>query len=121
MGTIYDAGHPILAGVGSVTAQLYAGTGGLQGGGVAIADWNNGRIFAAETSANGGTVVSLNSWLTSTDAHGSGWLASTDFDIVMANALNYVAGDTSTVPEPTTVAVLGLGLVGLAFGRKKAA
>ncbi len=113
LGTIYDPMHPVLTNVNSFSggSSSYHGTGSLNSGAIRIADWSNGRPLIAEFNKFSGSVVSLNFYAPSSDARSDFWNASTDGDILMANALNYTAGNfnVSVVPVPSSIALFGSG------------
>jgi hypothetical protein len=95
LGTVYVPNHPILTGVtsfngGSSSYQNVVGS--LHPNATAIADWSNGRpLIAANTSSFAGGVAGLNFYPVSSDVRSDLWQASTDGDLLMANALNFVA------------------------------
>ena len=95
LGTIFVPNHPILEGVVSFNGGLssYFNTvAGLNQGAVAIANWSNGwPLIAVNTSSFAGGVAGLNFYPPSSDARGDFWVSSTDGDVLMANALNFVS------------------------------
>ena len=85
--------HPVLnrvytfdGGTGS-----FHSVGGLRPGSVAIAEYSDGSMLAAERSTKSGRVVELNYFPSSGDVIAGLWLSSTDGARMMANSLNYVA------------------------------
>ncbi len=96
LGTIHQPGHPILAGVAGFnggTSSYHATVGALNPGAAAIADWSNGRpLIADNITSFSGCVAGLNFFPPSSDVSSDFWDASTDGDLLMANALLYCSG-----------------------------
>ena len=95
LGTRYFPGHPLFAASpvnsfdgGSFSARCVGTTNYFS---TRLADWSNGDIFAAERYGLNGRVLALNFFPPSSDASPELWLASTDGDNLLANALWYVA------------------------------
>ena len=95
LGTIYVPNHPILVGVNSFnggTSSYHNTVGSLHPSATAIADWSNGRhLIAVNNVSFVGAVAGLNFYPPSSDARGDFWVSSTDGDLLMANALNFVS------------------------------
>jgi hypothetical protein len=100
-------------------SSSYHGTGTLAANSSRIADWSNGDIFAAERNGLTGRVLSLNFYPVSSSARPDFWVAGTDGDKLMANALVYAAGrrgvavlscDFAPWPEDIKAKLLGSGV-----------
>ncbi|MCP4711813.1 MAG: DUF1565 domain-containing protein [Planctomycetes bacterium] len=93
LGTIHSPLHPALKDVASFDggSSSYHGTGGVNAEGTLIAEWSNGKPLIAEMQKFVGRVLSVNFFPPSSDARSDFWDATTDGDILMANALNYVS------------------------------
>ncbi len=111
LGTRHLPAHPVLSGVTSFSGGTasYHNTGTLAAGATAVADWTNGAPLVAEMGNFPGRIIGLNFYPPSSDARADFWTASTDGDLLLANALAYV-------PEPSTLGLLSLGA--LAFMRR---
>jgi hypothetical protein len=86
--------HPILAGVDTFYTEEYrATTNTLQAGAYAIASYSDRWLIAAREGVGASKVrrASLNFFPPSSDANNSSWSSNTDGDIIMANALIWVA------------------------------
>jgi MYXO-CTERM domain-containing protein len=114
LGTIYDASHPILNGVGSFNGgtSSYRNANGPVNGTV-VADWSDGTHLIIDNQNFAGGIVGLNFYPPSSLSRSDFWDINTDGDVMMANALNYVC----RVPAPGAAGLLGLG--GLAALRRR--
>jgi hypothetical protein len=108
LGTIHQPGHPILAGVTNFSggsSSYHNVVGGVSAGTILVADWSNGQpLIAANTSSFTGTTAALNFYPPSSDVRGDFWTSTTDGGVLMANALNFVAGESNGTPTPTATA-----------------
>ena len=119
IGDIFDAASPLLNGVTSFnggTSSFYS-TGSVINGGVVVADWSNGAPLIVTTAVDGHQTVDLNFYPVSSNARSDFWVSGTDGGIIMANALLYSGG--LPVPEPTTLALAGLGGVAFLLRKRK--
>jgi hypothetical protein len=114
LGTRHVPGHHLFT--GSPVASFdggqssYHSIGTLAANSTRLADWTNGDIFAAERNGLAGRVLSLNFYPPSSDARSDFWLATTDGDNLLANALAYVGHfDCSTTGTYCTAKVNSLG------------
>lgn len=101
MGKVRMPEHPIMKGVRSFHGgdQSSHGDGPTHPKAQTIADWSNGRPLVAELGIHKGTVVALNLYPPSSDVASGSWQPSTNGNLLMANALFYVA----TVPGNSLV------------------
>jgi len=133
LGTIYDPSHLILKGVASFDggSQSYRQSSlNIATGATRIADWTDGRALVATKVINGTSRVDLGFFPPSSDARGDFWEATTDGDLLMANALKWVAGGvgwlfanptSGTVPASTTLDIaVTFDATGLDSGNYKA-
>jgi hypothetical protein len=106
LGTIYDASHPILAGVGSFNggSSSYRNGNGTVNGTV-IADWSDGTHLVIANEAFAGRVAGLNMYPPSSLSRSDFWDINSDGDILMANALNWAC----RIPTPGAAGLLGIG------------
>ncbi|HTF90698.1 MAG TPA: hypothetical protein VK843_19925 [Planctomycetota bacterium] len=93
LGTRHVPNHPLFQFSPVVSfdggSSSYHGAGGLAANSTRLADWSDGSLFAAERNGLPGRVLSLNFAPASSDYRGDLWVASTDGDNLMANALAY--------------------------------
>jgi hypothetical protein len=101
LGTIYDATHPIMNGVVSFsggTSSYRSDSNTLATGAIKIADWTDGSplvIVKENVGLSNVRRVDLNFFPPSTNSRSDFWDAATDGDLLMKNALLWVAGGTS--------------------------
>lgn len=116
IGTRYVPEHPLLAGVSTFdggSSSYRVPIAHLAPQSVRIADWTDGDpLVAAKELAGMGRRVDLNFYPPSSDLSEDFWLADTDGDVLLANAVTWAA-----VPEPATLSLLALG--GLAVIRRR--
>ena len=107
LGTIYDAGHPVMQGVTTfsnfVSGSGYLATGTVRPGATLLADYGDGTPLAiiAENYGASGTarMVYLNFYTPSSDTgRADFWDASTDGVALMVNSLNWAAGAVGMPP-----------------------
>ncbi len=101
---VLDWSHPIMAGVSSFnggSSSFQNSSISVVSGANAVADWSNGQPLVAEWSPSwtAGTVVGLNFFPPSSSARTDFWDASTDGDLLMANALVFSSGGGCTVSD----------------------
>ena len=111
LGTVHDPGHPVMSGVSTFRGGFASfrpdGTA-MTPGSTVIAEWNDGRILVAEGATP--KRIDLGFYPPSNDCDGFFWLSTTDGDLMMANALAYVAG--GGIPEPGTAHCFGNAAAG---------
>ncbi len=92
IGTVHEPGHPVLAGVVSFDGgtSSYHNIGDVAPGAIAIADWEDGRPFAAEMPGFDGRIIGLNFFAPSIDVRDDFWDTASDGALLMANAVNHV-------------------------------
>ncbi len=114
IGTRHLPGHPVLDNVNTFSGgtSSYHNTVNVAAGGTAIADWTNGVPLVAEMTGFGGRIIGLNFYPPSSDARADFWRASTDGDLLMANALVYV-------PVPGTLGLLAFGALAVPRRRRR--
>jgi hypothetical protein len=118
LGTIYEPASPLLAGVTSFNGgtSSYHGTGAVDPAAVRVADWSNGRPLILRRTIGGRPRVDLNFFPPSSDARSDFWVSSSGGARIIANALLFVAGATTTTTVPTvsdwTLAGLALLICG---------
>lgn len=114
LGTVHDGAHPIMAGVATFSggSASYHCTGALVTGATLIADWSHGAPLVFELPGFAGKIVGLNFYPASS---GTGrtdfWDETTDGDLMMANALAYVAGNPTPMAAPSLTGVVGQDLL----------
>jgi MYXO-CTERM domain-containing protein len=90
-----DASHPVLAGVNDLfngTMSYNIASASLSATADLIAQWDDGAPAVAVDTTHTGYVVGLNMFPSSDDLLVGGWDATTDGAVLMANALEWVAG-----------------------------
>jgi PEP-CTERM motif-containing protein len=114
LGTIHVPSSPILAGVTSFDggSASYRSTGGLQASATDVADWSDGSPLIVTRTIGLARRVDLNYFPVSSDQNSGFWQASTDGARLTANALLFAA-----VPEPSSLTIAALGLIGFATWR----
>ena len=89
------AGHPLLDGVtsfnGGTSSYHHTGISPVAGA-VQVAHWDNGDPLVGAIEPTAGVSVGLNFFPASSDSISGGWDASTDGDMLLANALLFAAG-----------------------------
>jgi hypothetical protein len=107
LGTLHQSGHPILSGVSSFSGgsgSFHNVVGGVSAGATLVADWSNGLpLIATNTGSFTGRTAALDFHPVSSDTRADLWDSTTDGDLLMANALAFVAGVT-TGPTATPTA-----------------
>ena len=95
---IDDAGSPLMTGVTSFSGgtSSYHDQIALTAGATQVAGWSNGRPLVAHKQISTGPVVALNFYPPSTGSRADFWDATTDGDLLMANALLFDAGPFDT-------------------------
>jgi len=98
LGTIHEPAHPTVEGVSSFdggTGSYRPTTTNLTDGSTIIASWSDGMPLVAVKPVNRVNRVDLGFYPTSSDVSSSFWQVGTDGDLLMANALAWVAGGVS--------------------------
>ncbi|XVJ58178.1 MAG: hypothetical protein HEQ23_01770 [Tepidisphaera sp.] len=98
IGTRQVPSHPILEGVGAFSGgtSSFRLTATVTPGSYLIASWNDAANtpLVATRHVNAGKVAGLNFFPASSDARGDFWTAGTGGDILIANAINFVANNS---------------------------
>ena len=92
----FDAAHPLMNGVSSFngsSASYRQNSSAIVSGAVAVARWADGRPLVVSREINGTRRVDLGFFPVSSTVNSVFWDASTDGDLIMANALLYVMGE----------------------------
>lgn len=106
----YDNGHPIMNGVSSLSSVYYnSDYTGVDAGATLVASWSNGDPLAG-VNANG-NVANIALFPDVQQFHH----ATGNYRELFRNALVFTASGAEAVPEPSTLAMFGLGGLGLAF------
>jgi hypothetical protein len=116
LGTINDPGSPLFAGVNTANVYTeYQALVGLDPGASLIASWDSGRMAFALRALASSSVVGLNLF---PDGQ---YTTDPDTQRLVANALTMSlgGGGGSQVPEPSTLALLGLGMLALGSIRRR--
>lgn len=116
LGTVALPAHPIMAGVTSFNGgtSSYRGNGGLSAGATEVARWSTGELLVSYKPVAPGMVVSLNFFPPSSDSRADFWTASTDGDLLLANALTFAAAGgapPATIPTMSEWAMILFGLM----------
>lgn len=124
LGTIHDAGSPILAGVSSFVGgtQTYYLNVTVNPAATDVADWNDGvPLIATRTFAGGGREVGLNFYPPSSDVRSPyDWLSTSDGGKILANSLLWAGNvSISEAPETGTLILVGAGLSLLSLRLKR--
>ena len=111
LGTIYDPASDLFAGVNTANVGTnYQANVGLDTGAALVADWDSLRHALAYNALVDSTIVGLNLF--------PGIVPNADTQRLVANAIDFSVNNVS-VPEPPTLALISLGLLGLGYRRKK--
>lgn len=102
-----DSLHPLMEGVISLSGSTCFRplSTNLLGGSTVVAEWTDGKPLIVERQVNGRPRVDLGIYPPSSDVSSSYWDAATDGDLIMANALMYVA--RAVAPKTQDCYVLG--------------
>ena len=98
LGTIFDPGHAIMQGVSAFNGgtSSYHNTGAANPNASVIANWSNERPLVVDLQTFNGGIVGLNFYPPSSDTRSDFWVATTDGALLIANALQYVAGGSGS-------------------------
>lgn len=92
---VLDAAHPIMAGVSTFSGGLYSfrGTGGsFSTAADPLASWDDGSPLVGADASHAGRVVGLNFFLPSSNVDPLFWDATTDGQLLIANAIQWAGG-----------------------------
>jgi hypothetical protein len=111
LGTVYEPGSPLLTNVNSFNGggSSFHVPGVLHPSSVRVADWSNGVPLVVRRQIGAARTVALNFFPPSDTVRSDFWLAGTDGEWLMANALVHAA-----IPEPgvlSTVLVAGFAVL----------
>ena len=111
---VFDNTSQLFAGVNMLSSTDYNSDGlGVDTGATLVGSWNNGDPLVAINANKNVIGVSL---FPNVAQYGH---ASGDYRTLFANALAYSPSQVTAVPEPSTLAIFALGLIGLASRRFK--
>jgi hypothetical protein len=127
LGTVHHPASPLMADVHTLDggSNSFHSPGGLAPAATLIAGWSNGQPLVATLGTFSGPVVALNFFPVSSDKRADFWDPATDGAILMANAINYTAGNIlpgeddppAAVPLPAAVWA-GAALLALLAARR---
>lgn len=95
LGTVHEPEHPIMSNVTTFQggSSSYRGIGtNLSAGSYRVADWNDGNILVAVNDTTFTPRVDVNFFPPSSASRADFWQASSDGDLILGQALVYVAG-----------------------------
>jgi hypothetical protein len=109
----HDSSHPIMNGVTNFDGgdSSFRAQGTVTPGAAIIASWSDGTPLVITGTISGQRRVTLNFYPPSSDARADFWNSTSDGGLLMANALLYASEGTESIPEPSTYALIGAGLV----------
>ena len=116
LGTVYDAGSPLLAGAAAATTYYQADVG-LDSSAVLVADWDSGRHAVAYNSLGSNSVVAVN--LFPSQNHYP--FGETGYQRLMSNAVQFslTGGSGPRVPDSSPGVVALVSLAGLFIVRRR--